>query len=291
MTPNFESNNFAIPTDGLVCIDAGKVQTKLELLQAHTPDELHLVLDFDRTLTVALNPDDDGATTWQILMRHLPTAGQDEYHRLYAQYRPLEISGDMDAATYTIWRDAVLDLFVQNKVSLLDIEKDFLDSVNIRPGAVELLRICRQLRIPTVILSAGVKDVIDILLAAADVQADLVLSTQLLTDDAGKVIGWDPETVVNTMTKRESSLTAMSSIRRERPFCILVGDSLEDADMADGDANVLRVRVIDPRAGERKPLEQELAQTYERFDAAITDNSLQPIVEIIGQLTTASERQ
>ena len=45
------------------------VSEKINRFVGTGPDKLHVLFDFDRTLTVG-NQGDDDATTWQVLQRH-----------------------------------------------------------------------------------------------------------------------------------------------------------------------------------------------------------------------------
>jgi len=262
------------------CSRPDEVGEKLERFIAAGIDKTHLLFDFDRTMTVSASGDDD-ATTWQVLQRHLPAEGQVQYGELYQKYRQLEIEGRLTEADASDWFRGVLRLYVAYGVNLNEVETDFVSVVSLRPDTKELLEWCSAQAVPTAILSAGIKDVIEILLKHYDVQADPVVSTQLTTDEKGIITGWMDDTLIHVLNKHEAGHPGLEQIRSARPNCILIGDSMDDASMAAGDTNVLRIRVVDPRQGEVLDKEVVLATTFQKFDLAITTGTLDGISKLL----------
>lgn len=262
------------------CSCTVEVSEKLERFIEAGAEKVHLLFDFDRTMTVSTSGGDD-ATTWHILQRHLPPAGQEAYQGFYQKYRQLEIDGTMTHDDAREWWRGILGLYAQYKVNLNDAETDFLSAVVLRPGTKELLEQCSARGVPTAILSAGIKDVIEILLKYYDVQADPIVSTQLTTDEEGVITGWREDTLIHALNKHEVGHPGLEQIRAVRPNCILIGDSMDDANMAVGDANVLRIRIIDPRQGELLDRETQLAATFEKFDLAITTGTLDGVSKLL----------
>lgn len=84
------------------------------------------------------------------------------------------------------------------------------------------------------------------LLTQNGIPPPLILSTELITNTQGIVTSWKPETVVHVLNKNEVKHEELDEIRMNRPLSIVLGDSLDDANMASGDVDVLRIRVIDP---------------------------------------------
>jgi HAD superfamily phosphoserine phosphatase-like hydrolase len=267
--------------------DREAVAAKLAAFSLRGLDRTHLLLDFDRTLTVGRDGTDDDATTWGILRKHLPAEGQERYVRAYQHYRPMETSGLMTEALAREWSGGILDLFAEYQVYLPAIEQDFLSTVAMRPGADGLLEFSQARAVPAVVLSAGIKDVIDILLRSSGVEAALVLSTELTLDASGRIAGWKKDTLINTHNKHEAGHPELTQIRTDRPQCILAGDGIMDVTMADGDADVLRIRILDPRPDEKATSEQLRSETFERFDLAISGGSLEPITLLMQAIDAA----
>lgn len=237
---------------------------------------IHVVLDFDRTLTIKKPGAQDEVTTWHILCKHLPASGRLYYQRLFDKYRALELSGDMTQKDATDWWSSILNLFVEHRINLTEVEEDFLDKANIRPGVAELFKFCADNNIPTVILSAGIRDVIDIWCRKYDIKPSLVISTALVLDDNNRITGWEKNTLIHVLNKSEVNHPELLTIRSQRPNALLVGDSLDDAHMAHGEENVIRVRILDPRPDEIDN-SQEQNKTLKKFDALIMSGTLNPL--------------
>ncbi len=282
MTEAGLENQHGLPEE-LVPSDPAQLADKLELFASDGPDALHLLLDFDRTVTIG-KPGEDDATIWQVLQRHLPPEGQQRYSEFYQHYRKLELAGTMTEIDAQNWWGGILGLFAEYGVQLRDVENNFLDVVQMRPGAVELFTTCETQHIPVVILSAGIKDVIDLLLAKSGIKSTITVSTELELDDSGAISGWDKSTLVHVLNKHEAAHPELDAIRRSRPNCLLAGDNLDDAAMAEGTERVLRVRIVDPRPDETTASGEIERQTFQRFDALIASQTLLPLVSLVRQI-------
>jgi HAD superfamily phosphoserine phosphatase-like hydrolase len=265
---------------GLIVADPVNLEAKLAEFATLGASGLHAVFDFDRTLTVKRPGTEDEVTTWHILREHLPEAGQAAYQQLFEKYRALELSGNMTQQDAVEWWSSILNLFVEHKINLGAVEEIFLDRASIRPGAGELFRLFESNGIPTVILSAGIREVIDIWCRKYNIQPTLVISTALKLDEENRISGWQKSTLVHVLNKSESTHPELLAIRAKRPLALVVGDGLDDASMASGRQGVLRVRIMDPRADETAS-KQEEQKTFERFDALIKTGTLDPLESLV----------
>lgn len=248
---------------------------------------MHVVFDFDRTLTVSRPGINGDITTWHIFNEHLPPTGQDRYQKLFAHYRPLELNGTMDETHATVWWTEILNLFAEYKINLYEIEQDFLSKATIRPYAKELFDLCAARNIPTVILSAGIKDIIEIWALNYLIRPSVIHSTSLHMQPDGTISGWDKESIVHVLNKKErgDSHDDIADIRRRRPMTILVGDSLNDASMAEGDETVFRVLIHDPRPNDSEVDTSAFRErAFQKFDAILESGSLRPVGKLIENL-------
>jgi len=266
--------------DELIVANSTNFEEKLAEFAAVGAAGLHAIFDFDRTLTVKKPGSQDEVTTWHILREHLPEGGQVEYQKLFEKYRALEISGEMSQDDAVEWWSSILNLFVEYEIDLSAVEETFLDRASIRPGTAELFQLFADSGIPTIILSAGIREVIDIWCRKYGIKPSLVLSTALTLDSENKISGWQRDTLIHVLNKSESTHPELSAIRARRPKALLVGDSLDDASMAAGEKDVIRVRILDPRADETAT-EQEERKTFEKFDALIRTGSLRPLEKLV----------
>ncbi len=257
-----------------------KTLQKLNKLVVEGKEKLHLLVDFDRTLTVGRDKTGKDISSWQILGNHLPPKEHSKQRELYRKYRPLEISGKMTPEEAITWAHQSLNIFITNNISLMEIEKNFLQKTDIRPHAKELLDFSKNFEIPIVILSAGIKEIIDLWSKTFQVSPTLVLATKLITDSNGKIIDWD-RNIIHNLNKKEQGHEELTKIRTQRPNTILIGDALEDADMAEGEENVLRIRVFNPREDENADREDFIQKTFTRFDLMIESGTLAPVLKIL----------
>lgn len=261
--------------------DRKKTLKKLEFLLNSGKEKLHLILDFDRTLTKSQNKFGENVTTWEILRTHLPKKAQEEYQRFYNKYRPLEVNNRMKISDAIIWWERILNLYKENKLKWSDIANDVEKRMPIRPCAKELFDICKQKGIPTIIISAGIRDVIEMWCQRFEIKPTVIMSTNLFFDSKGYIKGWDRKSLIHVLNKKEKGHQEISKMRKLRPNIILIGDSVDDASMVDGTKNVLRIIVDDPRIDDASKSKEFYDDTLKKFDLIIRNKSLCPAVEII----------
>lgn len=253
---------------------------KLGRFQSEGKGRTHLLFDFDRTLTVN-NTEGEDITTWHILRSHFTPQAQRQYDVFFQRFRPLEIQQKLTQDDAIAWWEQALSLIKDSQVNMQTVEQNFLSKANARPYATEVFETCEQLGIPTVILSAGVKDVITLWCSYYKINPTVVLSTRLKLGEGGVVIGWEKDTLIHVLNKRERGHADLSRIQVTHPFTILVGDSVHDADMVEGDEDVIRIRVIDPREDENIDPKRFAEETFQRFDLMIKNGSMKPLLDFV----------
>lgn len=247
------------------------VLSKIKFFISSGKDKLHLILDFDRVLT-------KDVATWEILKSGLPQKAQEECQQLYNIYRPLEIKNRMTTLDATNWWGGTLNIFQENRLKLSDIKKDVDTKLPIRPFVKELFKICERKNIPIIILSAGIKDIIELWCQKFKINPTLILSTKLIFSSKGRMTGWEKDSLIHILNKKEKGQREIRKIKSTRPNTILIGDSLDDADAVQGEADVLRIAVYDPRQDERI---NNLKEFTKRFDIVIRDGTLRQATEIL----------
>lgn len=271
--------------NGFGVADEAAVLEKLERFMDGGPDDVHVALDFDKTLTFT-DPEADGHTTsWRILQDNLPPEGILKQQELYDKYYPLERNGTMTHDDAMTWWNSALGLFVEYGLNLGKVERQFMQRANIRAGVRELFDACDEQGLPTVVLSAGVKNVIDMWMARYAISPSVVVSTELILDPAQRIIGWDSSTVVHSLNKDEIDHPELTRIRAARTKTIVVGDSMQDANMAVGEEDVLRVRVFNPEPGSQPDFETFRQQSLEHFDLVIETGSMMPLTGLVRALS------
>lgn len=272
----------AYPIPGLEVFDPNGFEAKLQRFGAAGIASVHGVFDFDLTLT-APTPEGRPISSWRMLEDHLPPDARAYCEELFDHYYPLERSGTMTLEDAETWWTKALTVQRDSRVNLSEVEANFLNQDTIRGGTRELFDLMDKADIPSIILSAGVKNVIDIWCKAYGISPTAVVSTEFYTDEAGRMTGWDEDSVVHVLNKGESAHPELMRLRTERPNVVVVGDSIHDADMAEGESNVIRIRVIDD---ESRDSAETRSKTEQRFDAAIKGGDLFPVLALAQRIDT-----
>lgn len=273
----------SFPIPGLEVFDGAQFEAKMRRFGAAGLSSVHGVFDFDLTLTAPTN-DKRPLSSWSMLEDHLPPDAKAYCIELFERYYPLEQSGKMTLEDAETWWGLALAAQRDSKVNLIEVEADFLKQDSIRAGSRELYEFLDRNEVHNIILSAGVKNVIDIWCRAHGISPTAVVSTEFFTDDDGRMTGWDESSVVHVLNKGESAHPELLRLRTERPNVIVLGDSIHDADMAQGEDNVIRIRVVDTYPTHAATHEQIREKTAERFDAMIKDGDLFPVRAVLDRI-------
>lgn len=145
----------------------------------------------------------------------------------------------------------------------------------------EFFEICNQNKIPILIISAGVRDVIELWCQKLDLKPTLILSTDLIFDEKGYLSSWKKETLIHNLNKKERGHKEVSEVRKARPNIILLGDSLDDAAMVDEGKNVLKIIVDDAKIGSLQKDKNFYEKVFSKFDLCLQSENLKPVVNLI----------
>jgi len=239
-------------------------------------NKIHLLLDFDRTLTKGRDRSGKDLTVWGVLKALLPPGAQLEYDQLYEKYRVLEIENRLSTVAAIQWWKSILNLYKENKIKLSEIKKA-ANQIQIRPYSKKLFEICKKKNIPIIIISAGIKNVIELFDKKAKINPTLLLSTELTFSSKGYVNGWKKSSLIHVLNKKEKGHHEIKNIKFSRPNTILLGDSLDDVSMVNGENN-LKIAVYDPRKDSKN---EKLKEFIEKFDLIIKGETLYPVIKIL----------
>ncbi|KKQ21455.1 MAG: hypothetical protein A3G45_00070 [Candidatus Staskawiczbacteria bacterium RIFCSPLOWO2_12_FULL_37_15] len=260
--------------------DNKKIIAKVDSFLFSGKEKIHLVLDFDRTMTKSQNQAGENINTWQILKTHLPEEAKEEYQKFYNKYRPLEAANKMKESDAAAWWEEILNLYQKNKLNWLDIVNDVNSKMPIRNGTKELFDVCKKKNIPIIIISAGIKDVIEIWCQRFEIKPATILSTNLFFDNNGYIKGWDRGSLIHVLNKKEKGHKEVSEMKKLRPNIILIGDSINDYSMVNGTKKVLRIIIDDPRPDDMLSKKNN-SDGFSKFDLVIKNKSLYPIIKIL----------
>jgi HAD superfamily phosphoserine phosphatase-like hydrolase len=274
------------PLDGFAIRDLAQVAEKLRLFKQSGRRHIHYVFDFDRTLTTA--PVGVDLTTWSPLDSLIPHEQRALHSEQAKHYQNMEFDGRLSEEDAIAWWALTFELYIQHGVKLDQI-KQGLGQLKVRNGALELFRACQSANVPTIILSAGVGNVIEIITQEHNMQPTLILSNKLHFSEDGRLRDWDRDSLTHILNKHEKGNAELLSIREQRPLSVLIGDSLEDTQMIKGNDNVLRIRVGDRHHHGKANWDAYLKQSFEAgYDLVVQPEDLIPIVQLTEWLVGAA---
>ena len=232
-----ESNNVFIKHPDVV-------QKKLQQLDKDTVDHLHIITDFDMTLTKYWSNGKRSTSSHGVLegsRKMKESSGKESLTLLYQHYYPIEISAtipykDKFKAMEEWWMKAH-EIIVNTKLTHSDIKQMVNEMpVTFRPKLAEFLALALKRNIPTLVFSAGLADVIEEILSRANLLLDnmFIVSNRMRFDASDVVVGFI-EPLIHTFNKNEAVITDTPHHPKieNRRNVLLMGDSLGDLRMGD----------------------------------------------------------
>lgn len=275
-------------------VDAAHVDSSVSRIVHDGPDRLCVIMDFDRTITKYWDPSRTkrAPSSHGILERGRSAVFRAKADALTEFYFPIETDASLpvtEKIPFMIdWYRKVHGLFVAEGLTRADVVNAVsLSSVELRPGVVDTIQWCERHRVPLIVMSAGLGDVITEVLRQhlSDLPPCVhVVSNAMEFDSSGALVAFT-EPVMHMFNKRLQAsdverLAAAAGLRDHRRNYIIVGDSPGDATMADGlDATtVLKIGLLND-AGNSAAL---LPRYRELFDVLLLgDTGLEPLVAIL----------
>jgi len=277
----------------IICNPESLKQT-IDNMRLDGAEKLHILTDFDRTLTRAY---DDEGNNFTSIFANLRRDGylDPEYVKIsrehYEKYYPIEIdynrSFDERANYMREWWDAAHADMIQ-----FGVTKTLLDRVCaehplfFRDGALDLFRDTFSKNIPFVIMSAAPGYMIKRYINNFDRVYDniFIVANWYEFDANGKMIA-AKEPVVHSLNKYEITLESLPIFDeiKKRPNVILMGDGVDDVGMVTGfDYNNLI------KIGFYNQMTDEHLELYKQnFDVVITgDDGMGYVNEILAQILT-----
>lgn len=199
--------------------------------------DLFVITDFDRTLTKGTS-----ASTWSVLATSslLPEEYRIERTRLYECYRPIELDitmpKDIKMKLMQEWYQKHLDLFecYQLREEMLEkaIVKDQI--MEFRPGVQEFLGYLYKNKIPVIIFSGGIGNVIELFLKKNHCYYDNIhIVSNWILFEQGSMIP-NNTSIIHSLNKEMSYLpNALFDKENKHSFYLLLGDQIDDIKMVD----------------------------------------------------------
>ncbi len=234
----------------IIISNPSELELKLKKIKKESVEQLHIVADYDRTLTKAFVQGIRSNTTFGYIENHplLPDIYRAETKRLYEHYHALELSLTLEKKEKTRlmeeWAKTVLNLMIEykmNKIVLNDIiEKK---QIVMREGSNHFFNFINNYKIPTLIFSAGIGNLIEAYLQTeqylqkeeSKTKNINIIANRIIFNENDYMIGYK-EPIISSMNKTEALIktTDYGAEIRKRKNVILLGDLLSDAEMCNG---------------------------------------------------------
>ncbi|MEQ2224802.1 hypothetical protein ILYODFUR_011259 [Ilyodon furcidens] len=245
--------------------ERSRVEDTIYAMQKAGPGSLQVISDFDMTLTRFAHKGKRLPTTHNILNNRL-LINEDSTKKmkeLLNTYYPIEIDPSLsreEKLPYMVtWWTEVHELLIQQR-----IRKDMLaqvvreSSAMLREGYRVFFDCLAEHRVPLLIFSAGVGDVLEEVIRQNDVfHPNLHIISNYMDFDHTGVLQAFKGQLIHSYNKRDVALSHATALRElhGRPNVLLLGDSLGDLNMAEGVSeaqNILTVGFLNDQVEERK---------------------------------------
>jgi len=256
------------------------------------PKSFHVVSDFDCTLTNGLIDGERNPSTFAHVRkeRYLPKEYINEAYRLFYKYFPYEnakIPLKLKSKMMMEWWQKHFALMVKYGMSRKIIKHVVKsNTIQIRKGVPDFFKLLSKNKVPFLIFSAGLGDVIIEFMKQRKLLAKNVhiISNFFKFGKDGKAISYNSE-IIHTCNKNEIHAMRHSYKKqiKNKSNVILLGDMIGDASMADGikHENIIKIGFL---SIDVKKNFKEYAKHYDVL--ILNDDSMQYVTKLVKKILT-----
>ncbi len=264
-----------MPADAIMR-DASMVERKLQQLRQAGKDKLHVVADFDMTLTAHGGADPNiRNSSWGVFESEQlgPKWFVQEYKDLFTRYNPVSndpiLSAEEKDRLLHEWYEKSLELVVRRKMTRRDFEEAARSTIIVpRPGLQELFFFAQDAEIPFIVFSAGIGNFIEEYFRYHGVLSDNVrIISNFYTYDVSEIVNGAGATIHSLNKNEAHAAYDVHRIAASRRNVLLLGDFEHDIHMADGEKHntVLSVGFLNGR-------NERLDRFKEIFDIVVPED-------------------
>lgn len=231
-------------------------------------DKLHVIADFDRTLTSAFVDGKKVPSLISVLRDgdYLTPDYTEKAHALFDKYHVFENAQDVSLGERKVkmheWWTTHFDLLIKSGLNRKDLENVVKSGkVKFREGALEFIDLLHANKIPLIVMSSsGLGG--DTIAMYLDEQGRLydnihVISNSYKWDEKGNAVSVK-KPIIHTLNKDETAIQDFPAfdIVKDRKNVILLGDSLGDVGMVKGfeHDNLIKIGFLNEEADEKREL-------------------------------------
>ena len=255
-----------------------ELQQKIKNFVKAGSENLHILSDFDRTLTQGIVQGKRSATLIAYIRngKYLTSDYPKKAYNLFDKYHPIEIDPTISLETkkekMEEWWKAHNELLIKSGLDM-EVFKDIIKKNNLffRKGCLDFFDLLNQETIPLIIMSASRAELIKGFLEKENkfYKNTHIIANNFIWDKENKAIG-SREPVIHTFNKTETELKHLPIYNEllKRKNIILLGDSLGDTGMSEGFPynNIIKIGFLNENQ------EQNLEAYKKSFDILITND-------------------
>jgi len=232
--------------ENIIISNPKELEKTIKRISKAGKEKLHVVSDFDRTLTKAFADGERVTSVINFLMyeNYLTEEYSREAKKLLDKYHPIEtnpaIPLNEKKKAMLEWWEKHFKLLIKSKLNKKHLEKVLSsDKIQLRKGAEKFLEKLKICRIPLVIISSNGLggDVIEIMLSKTGKMYDNIhlVSNKYNWDKNGYAVSIQ-KPIIHSMNKDETEIKKFPfyDAIKNRKNIILFGDSIEDMGMVNG---------------------------------------------------------
>ncbi|MDE2999238.1 MAG: hypothetical protein OXU79_09205 [Gemmatimonadota bacterium] len=263
---------------------------KLKQFQEDGPEKLLVVSDWDRTLTRSTAEDGSDQSTCSVIANSglLGPAFSRRYRELFNRYRRIErapeLSDRAKSRHLRRWWSLQFDLLLDCKFNKRTIRRIVSERrPHLRDGARLFFGILRECRIPLIILSAGIGEIIEARLEEEGISTDniAIVSNTLTFDPDGIAVAYQTP-LIHSLNKHARHVAFIPAPAGRRNL-LLLGDTLEDTRMAEQIRHTLLLSFAFPADANHL----QVFQT--EYDVVLApETSLEPVNDVLADICAAS---
>lgn len=270
-----------------------QLQEKLNKIKSDGLSKLHIVADFDRTLTKCFLDGKKIPSAIALIREggYLTDDYPKKAFELFDKYHPIELDETLD---YNYRYEKMHEWWEIHKKLLIEsgMHQDIIENIiknypkMFREGTIEFLNYLSVHNIPLLIFSSGIGNLIEGYLKKENSLTNNIhiLSNTFEFNEEGFAIGYKNE-IIHVLNKSETKINNKDylDLIETRKNIILLGDSMGDLGMVDN----LKTQTLIKIGFLNEDVENKLSLYQENFDIVITDDgSMNYVLELLKQLIT-----
>lgn len=231
----------------IIIPNPNKFKKTIEAMTKEGFEKIHILSDFDRTLTRAFVNGEKIPLLISILRdgKYLSPDYSKKARALFDKYHPIEINLNMPLSekkkAMRQWWSRHNNLLIKSGLNKKDIKKVIQsEKIVLRKGALEFFNILHNHNIPVIIMSSNGlgKDSISLYLKNYKILRDniRIISNQLIWDKNGNMLDFK-KPIIHGANKDETIIKNFPNIYKKiknKKNVILLGDNLDDIGMIEG---------------------------------------------------------